>query len=148
MKPRFRRLCVFLAFASIAALIALLPVIAPAGAEDKDAKNGKNEKSDATSPGGAVELPKAPLLKENTRLVDVEGLVLDLVDDLKVGSVHRAVFQPRDGLGYYILLENNMLEKLLRQTAHGERPVKIRGTITVFRAQNYLLLDWAAVAGE
>ena len=51
------------------------------------------------SPGGAVPLPRAPLLRENTRLVDVEGLILDMQTDLKVSLVHRAVFQPKDGLG-------------------------------------------------
>ncbi len=100
------------------------------------------------SPGGTVSLPRTPLLKENTRLVDVEGLILDLKDDLKTSPVSRAIFQPRDGSGYFILLENAMLEKVLAETAHGERPVRVRGTITVFRRHNYLQLDYAAVKQE
>ena len=100
------------------------------------------------SPGGTLPLPRAALLKENTRLIDVEGLVLDLKDDLKASPVSRAVFQPKDGLGYFILLENALLEKVLSQTAHGERPVKVRGTVTLFRRKNYLLLDYAAVKQE
>ena len=100
------------------------------------------------SPGGTVPLPKAPLLKENSRLIDHEGIILDMKDDLKVGPAHRWVFQPKDGLGYLILLENSLLEKTLAETAHGERPVRVRGTITVFQGKNYLLLDWAAVKRE
>lgn len=100
------------------------------------------------SPGGTVSLPRAPLLKENSRLIDVEGLVLDMKDDLKTSPVHRWVFQPRDGLGYFTLLENTLLEKTLAETAHGERPVRVRGTITLCRGKNYLLLDWAAVKRE
>ena len=100
------------------------------------------------SPGGTLPLPRAALLKENTRLIDVEGLVLDLKDDLKASPVSRAVFQPKDGLGYFILLENALLEKVLAETSHGERPVKVRGTITIFRRKNYLQLDYAAVKQE
>jgi len=51
--------------------------------------------------------PRASLLKENSRLIDVEGLILDMKDDLKASPVHRWVFQPKDGLGYLILLENS-----------------------------------------
>jgi len=116
----------------------------PAGKAEKVPEKPKEPRS----PGGAIAIPRAPLLKENTRLVDVEGLILDLKDDLKVSSVSRAVFQPKDGLGYFILLENSLLEKTLRETAHGERPVRVRGTITVFRRRNYLELDWAAVKRE
>ena len=69
-------------------------------------------------------------------------------DDLKASPVHRWVFQPKDGLGYLILLENSLLEKTLTETAHGERPVRVRGTITLCQGKNYLLLDWAAVKRE
>ena len=100
------------------------------------------------SPGGTIPLPRAALLRENTRLIDVEGLILDLKDDLKTSPVSRAVFQPKDGLGYFILLENALLEKTLAETAHGERPVKVRGTISLFRGKNYLQLDYAAVKQE
>jgi len=100
------------------------------------------------SPGGTVPLPRAPLLKENSRLIDVEGLILDMKDDLKVSPVHRWAFQPKDGLGYLILLENTLLEKTLAETAHGERPIRVRGTITLCRGKNYLLLDWAAIKRE
>ncbi len=100
------------------------------------------------SPGGTVPLPRAPLLKENTRLIDIEGLIVDLKDDLKASPVPRAVFQPKDGLGYFILLENSLLQKVLGETAHGERPVRVRGTITLFGGRNYLLLDYAAVKQE
>jgi len=106
------------------------------------------EEETPRSPGGTVPLPRAPLLRENSRLIDVEGLVLDMKDDLKISSVHRWVFQPRDGLGYFILLENTLLEKTLVETAHGERPVRVRGTVTLCRGKNYLLLDWAAVKRE
>lgn len=96
-------------------------------------------------PPDKVPMPAAPLLKENSRLIDVEGLIVDLKDDLHASPVPRAVFQPKDGLGYFILLENMLLEKTLKETAHGERAVRVRGTITQFRKKNYLMLDWAAV---
>ena len=119
-----------------------------AKAPEEAAKDAPKKPVEPRSPGGTVPIPRAPVLKENTRLVDVEGLVLDMKDDLKVSLVHRAAFQPKDGLGYFILLENELLEKTLAQTAHGERPVRVRGTITVFRGRNYLQLDWAAVKRE
>lgn len=100
------------------------------------------------SPGGSIVLPRKALLKENTRLIDVEGLVLDLKVDLNASPVSRAIFQPRDGSGYFILLENALLEKTLAETAHGERPVKVRGTVSIFRGKNYLMLDYAAVKQE
>lgn len=100
------------------------------------------------SPGGTIPLPRAPLLKENTRLIDVEGVILDLKDDLKKSPVSRPVFQPREGLNYFILLENLLLQKVIGETAHGERPVRVRGTVTIYGGRNYLLLDWAAVKQE
>ena len=126
--------------AASAVVVTLLSMALILAVYAEESKEGGS--TGATSP---VPLPRAPLLKENSRLIDVEGLILDMKDDLKKGSVHRAVFQPKDGLGYFILLENELLEKTLAQTSHGERPVKVRGTITTFRKGNYLLLDWAAV---
>lgn len=117
------------------------------GAVAENAEEGAPE-APPRSPGGSIPLPRAPLLTEDSRLIDIEGLVLDLKDDLGVGAVNRAAFQPRDGLGYFILLENALLEKTLAETSHGERPVKVRGTVTVFQGRNYLLLDYAAVKRE
>lgn len=134
MNSRFSRL------AACAAAVTLLSTALVFVIYADESKKGDSAR--ATSP---VPLPRAPLLKEDSRLIDVEGLVLDMKDDLKKGKVHRAVFQPKDGLGYFILLENELLEKTLALTSHGERPVKVRGTITTFKKQNYLLLDWAAV---
>jgi hypothetical protein len=108
----------------------------------------QDEPAKPAPPPDKVPMPAAPLLKENSRLIDVEGLILDLKDDLKIGEVNRPVFQPKDGLGYLILLENTLLEKVIGETAHGERPVKVRGTVTLFREKNYLLLDAAAVKRE
>lgn len=83
---------------------------------------------------------KAVLLRENTRLIDRTGRILCLRDDLNVGNVARSVFQPRGELGYFILLENKYLETLEAQTRHGERDVKVSGTVTEYRGKNYLLL--------
>ena len=139
MRPDIRRLGTALAFAAVVSLAAGLALVCVAEAQEGEIPR---------SPGGTVPLPRAPLLKENSRLVDVEGLILDMKDDLKTSPVHRAVFQPKDGLGYFILLENELLGKTLPETAHGERPVRVRGTITLFQGKNYLLLDWAAVKRE
>lgn len=142
MRPRVRRWAAVLCVTAGVMLAA--GVLMLHAAEEK----AEDRADEPMSPGGTVPVPRASLLKENSRLIDVEGLILDMRDDLKISPVHRAVFQPRDGLGYFILLENLLLEKTLKQTAHGERPVRVRGTITVFRGKNYLLLDWAAVKGE
>ena len=80
------------------------------------------------------------LLRENTRLIDRTGRILCLRDDLGIGNVARSVFQPKGELGHFILLENGFLEKLEAQTRHGERDVKISGTVTEYRGRNYLLL--------
>ena len=98
----------------------------------------------AQAPADPVE-PKRPrtddvLLRENTRLIDRTGRILCLRDDLGIGNVQRSVFQPKGELGYFILLENAFLEKLEAQTRHGERDVKISGTVTEYRGTNYLLL--------
>jgi len=145
--------CVLLLLA--ASVVMLYAENEKAEPDKKDAKPPEKAPEEATkkpegprSPGGVVAIPRAPVLKENTRLVDVEGLILDMKDDLKVSVVSRAAFQPKDGLGYFILLENELLEKTLTQTAHGERPVRVRGTVTRFRGRNYLQLDWAAVKRE
>ena len=156
MKMRLPRL---LTWTTLAAGVVLLTCVFAACAADEAAEEGDAKPAadadrprvapDApVSPGGVVPLPRAPLLKENSRLIDVEGLILDMRDDLKVSPVHRAVFQPKDGLGYFVLLENALLEKTLRQTAHGERAVRVRGTVTLCSGKNYLLLDWAAVKQE
>jgi len=116
-----------------------------AKARTEETERGAEKTRPPMSPGGTVPLPRAPLLKEDTRLIDVEGLILDMKDDLKASPVHRAVFQPKDGLGYFVLLENSVLEKALVETSHGERPVRVRGTVTLCVGRNYLLLDWAAV---
>ncbi|HUW57455.1 MAG TPA: hypothetical protein VMZ92_12530 [Planctomycetota bacterium] len=133
----------------LAALVLLMTgvlVLHAAGEGEKPQEPAKPETPKGpVSPGGTVPLPQAPLLKENSRLIDVEGLIVDLKDDLHASPVPRAVFQPKDGLGYFILLENMLLEKTLKETAHGERAVRVRGTITQFRKKNYLMLDWAAV---
>ena len=109
MKPSAGRLgAMFLL--TVVLLMTVCVLVLYAAAEAKKPKGPR-------SPGGAVPLPRAPLLKENSRLIDVEGLILDMKTDLKIGPVHRAVFQPKDGLGYLILLENELLEKTLSMGA-------------------------------
>ena len=82
----------------------------------------------------------APLIRENTRLIDRTGVILCLRDDLGIGNVPRSVFRLKGDLGYFILMENTFLEKVEDQTRHGEREVRISGTVTEYRGQNYLLL--------
>jgi len=130
-------------FAALFMLTAALTIAATFGLQAL--AQDEPDEPEKPPPPKEVPMPPAPLLKENSRLIDVEGLILDLKTDLEVGKVSRAVFQPKDALGYLILLENSLLEKVLKDTAHGERPVKVRGTVTVFREKNYLLLDYAAV---
>lgn len=93
-------------------------------------------------PEAKTEIPRtdAVLLRENTRLIDRTGQILCLRDDLDTGNVARSVFQPKGDLGYFILLENKYLEKIETHTRHGERDVKVSGTVTEYRGQNFLLL--------
>jgi len=72
------------------------------------------------------------------------GKVVDLGADLGVGQSHRSVFVPQDGQGYFILLENSQLEELEKYTRHGEKLVKVSGTVTLYDGRNYLLISrWA-----
>ena len=142
MKLRVNRAGVLLPGVAVGLLLVFAVVLCAAGEGEKPKPKAPKG---PMSPGGTVPLPRARLLKENSRLIDAEGLILDMKDDLRTSPVHRWVFQPKDGLGYLILLENLLLEKTLKETAHGERPVRVRGTVTQFRRKNYLMLDWAAV---
>ena len=90
--------------------------------------------------------PVGPLLKpaflypEPHRLIDRVGKVVDLKTDLGVGRESRSVFVPRTGEGYFVLLENAALGELEEHTRHGEKLVKVSGTVTVYDGRNYLLL--------
>ena len=118
-------------------LLALVGLVA-AQATDKPATDTPVAPAAETKPGEAPTPP--PMLKENTRLIDRTGRILSLSADLGVGTIPRSVFQPSGELGYYILLENKLLEKVEAQTRHGERDVKISGTVSEYRGQNFLLL--------
>ena len=89
----------------------------------------------------------APLLKpiavypEKARVVEEVGKVVALATDLGVGDEDRSVFVPQTGTGYFILLENALLEDLQKYTRHGEELVKVSGTVTLYQGRNYLLLS-------
>jgi len=101
----------------------------------------------APSPGAEA---VGPLLKpesvypEKYRVIEWIGKVVDLKTDLGVGEEHRSVFVPQTGQGYFILLENAALEDLEKYTRHGEKMVKVTGTVSLYQGRNYLLLSrWA-----
>jgi len=122
-------------FLPVLAVLCLLALVTFLGAQDRPAP------AEPAAPDAKPAPDKAPvLLKENTRLIDRTGRILCLRDDLGVGTVPRSVFQPNGELGYFILLENAELQKLEDQTRHGEREVRISGTVTEYRGQNFLLL--------
>lgn len=84
------------------------------------------------------------LYPERFRVLDQVGKVVDLQTDLGVGREHRSVFVPQTGQGYFILLENAALGELEKYTRHGEKLVKVSGTVSVYQERNYLLLTrWA-----
>lgn len=124
----------------IVALLSVLPFCAGLAGVlwAQDGATAAKPPQNAVQPEG----PKAEtgLLRENTRLIDREGRILCLKCDLNTGTVHRSVFQPRDGQGYLVLLENKYLEKVEDETRHGERDVMVSGTVTEYRGQNFLLL--------
>jgi len=107
----------------------------------------ETEPTPAPPPSGEA---LGPLLKpvavypERYRVVEWVGKVVDLATDLGVGQEHRSVFIPQTGQGYFILLENVVLEQLEKHTRHGEQLVKLSGTVTAYDGRNYLLLSrWA-----
>jgi hypothetical protein len=89
----------------------------------------------------------APLLQpvtlypERAVIIEQVGKVVALKTDLGVGEEDRAVFVPVTGTGYFILLENALLEDLQKYTRHGEELVKVSGTVTLYQGRNYLLLS-------
>jgi len=89
---------------------------------------------------GPVLRPVA-LFPEGRRVIDWVGKVVDLETDLGVGGEHRSVFVPQTGQGYFILLENAALEELEKHTRHGEKLVKVSGTVSLYQGRNYLLLS-------
>lgn len=89
----------------------------------------------------------APLLKpmtlypEKSVVIEEVGKVVALKTDLGVGEVDRPVFVPQAGTGYFVLLENALLEDLEKYTRHGEELVKVSGTVTLYQGRDYLLLS-------
>ena len=84
------------------------------------------------------------LNNEGDELTDTVGRIENFLLDPKK-KISRLVFRPIDGKGFFILLENSLLEKLEKHTSAGELPVKISGVVTVYNGKNYLLLRRAAV---
>lgn len=123
-------------FAVSVVLVSLVGFLWAQAADQPPVEPPANPEAPAKTPEPAP----PPLLHENTRLIDRTGRILTLSDDLGVGAVPRSVFQPNGELGYFILLENKYLEKIENQTRHGERDVKVSGTVTEYRGQNFLLL--------
>jgi len=105
----------------------------PAAGDEKDAQPSLEEK----------ECP-AKLLREDTRLINVKGKIMDLRYDLKKSDYSRSVFVPKNKAqnapDYFILLENRKLEEIEETTKHGETEVLVSGTVTVYNEKNYLLL--------
>ncbi len=85
------------------------------------------------------------LRREGDRLVDVVGRVENLKLDMRTGTANRSVFRPVDGNLHYILLENQLLERLEKVTAQGEVLIKVSGQVTEYNGKNFLLLTRAAV---
>lgn len=104
------------------------------------------ETGEAPSPVSTKEA-LAPLLKpmtvypEKARVIEEVGKVVALKADLGVGEEDRSVFVPVTGTGYFVLLENALLEDLEKYTRHGEALVKVSGTVTQYQGRNYLLLS-------
>lgn len=98
----------------------------------------------AGGPALGALLKPAALYPEKYRVIEWLGKVVDLKADLGVGQEHRSVFIPQTGEGYFVLLENAALEDLEKYTRHGEKVVKVTGTVTLYEGRNHLLLDrWA-----
>ena len=113
-------------------------IIAPG---DKVASEGEKK----TPPAEEKETKKVNLLREDTRLVNVKGKIMDLKYDLDKSDRSRSAFVPKNSPGYFILLENRNLEKIEEITKRGEKEVLVSGTVTVYKGKNYLLLTRTSV---
>jgi len=124
------------------ATVAVVAAVAAWGLGGCVLPEGERATLPTTSTGEAL----GPLLKptavypEKYRVVEWVGKVVDLRDDLGVGRESRSVFVPQTGQGYFILLENAALGELEKYTRHGEKVVKVTGTVTLYGDRNYLLL--------
>ena len=96
---------------------------------------------------------KAPIAKpadtrlhpEGEELVDVVGRIESMKLDIRKDEPERSVFRPTDGRGYFILLENSLLQRIQSLSRNGELQVKVSGVVTEYNGRNYLLLRRAAV---
>jgi len=81
--------------------------------------------------------PTRPRLREGTKLFDLVGTVRQ--------TGRRYTFFVAANSNRFVLLENLMLERILRaQASHGVTiQWKISGTVTEFQGQNYLLIEHA-----
>lgn len=89
-----------------------------------------------TRPASATEA--APIRREGTVLTDVRGAVA------RVGN--RYEFRPADGSAPLILLENQLLERILYLQQHGgpgpsSNAWVLTGVVTEFQRNNYLLIQ-------
>ena len=80
------------------------------------------------------------LLREDSRLINIKGKIMNLKADLRTSEYSRSAFVPKNGPGYFILLENRNLEEIEEITSHGEKEVIVSGTVTVYKGMNYLLI--------
>ena len=101
-----------------------------------------------TGPSGEAAEGKPEPLREDTRLINVKGKIMDLKSDLKKSDYSRSAFVPKNGPGHFILLENRNLEEIEQITRHGEKEVIVSGTVTAYKGKNYLLLTRYSAKGE
>lgn len=101
----------------------------------------------------AQETPeKADVLRENTRLLDRRGRIvnyqLDVLGEPTATKHDRTAFVSIDDNQVFILLENHKLEALERLTRRGEKVIKVSGTLKTYRGKNYLMITRYHVRDE
>ncbi|MGQ9504300.1 MAG: hypothetical protein ACUVQR_05280 [Thermogutta sp.] len=108
----------------------------PGEKQTQAAPNATNETE--SSQGLAVGRPR---LREGTR-------VADLVGSVRQTGQRYTFFVEADGRRF-VLLENLMLERIVRSQTNHPRTVqwKVLGTVTEFQGQNYLLIEHALLRG-
>lgn len=132
-----------LTLAGLIALVLTGGFLFAADPEKPEAPKSADKPSDAKAP--IAKPADTRLHPEGEELVDVVGRIESMKLDIRKDEPERSVFRPTDGRGYFILLENSLLQRIQSLSRNGELQVKVSGVVTEYNGRNYLLLRRAAV---
>ena len=92
------------------------------------------------------------LYPENSRLIERRGLIviyeMDILGEQNYKPWFRSAFVSSTDKEVFILLENEVLERLEDNAGRGRAPVEVTGTLAQYKGRNYLLLTRASIARQ